>query len=444
MLPESDSDPATRPLGWISATNLVIASMIGAGIFSSSGYLSGWLHSGTILIWAWLVGGLLALAGALSYGELGAMMPRAGGEYVYLRRSYGPVVGFLSGFVTFVAGFAAPAAGVALVLGAHVEKLAPSLPPWTSALGVIAVLTVAHGYGLRLGARVNDVATGLKVAFMVTFIVAGFAVTPTAAPVTEVPASPGLASTSFARALVLVAFAYTGWNAAAYVGGEISRPRRNLPRALICGTGLVTVIYVALNLVFLRAANPEEMAGLADVGAFAALRLFGDDVGALFTAGIILVLLSAISAFIMAGPRVALAMAREREVPRLFARVNDRGSPTPAVILLGAVAALMVLVVDDPEGILVFVGLLLTLSTGLAVFAVIVLRRRAPAEARPFRVPGYPLVPLLFVLLSAWIVAYGLVQPEGWRPAVASLATIALGLILRPLVRQRGREGLMP
>ena len=223
-----------RPLGPGTGTGVVVASMVGAGIFTTSGLLAESVGDETVLLAAWAIGGALALAGALSYAELGGMMPQAGGEYVYIRRVYGATMGFLSGFVSLVAGFAAPIGGVCLVLGHYLGAVVPILPERVSATAVVIILTAAHARGVHFGARVNNAATLFKIGLVLLFIIAGFLV-PAAATPGSAPAasSPGFLSGAFATALVLVAFAYTGWNAAAYIGGEIRDPGRNLPKALI-------------------------------------------------------------------------------------------------------------------------------------------------------------------------------------------------------------------
>ena len=422
-----------RPLGFLTATSLVVGAMIGAGIFTTTGLLAASLGDERLILLAWLLGGLLALAGALAYGELGAMMPEAGGDYAYLTEIYGPCVGFVCGFVTVVAGFAAPVGGVALALGAYVQALAPAAAPPVTATLVVAALTMAHAWGVRAGARVNDGAAVLKLAVVIVFIVAGLLVPATAEPLPAPPA-PSLGSGAFAAALVLIAFAYTGWNAAAYIGGEIRDPERLLPRALLVGTAIVTVLYLALNVVYFRAAAPASLAGVEHVGDVAARRLFGPAIATAFDVGIVLVLLSTVSAFAMAGPRVTLAMARRGELPALLAHENARGAPSAAVVLQG-VLALPFVWVSGLRQTLEYVGVMLTLAAALAVFGVIVLRRRAPERPRPYRVPGYPLTPLAFVALSLWMIVFA--ARDSPAPVLWSAVTVAAGLLLRGVLRRR-------
>lgn len=427
------SGSAARRLGLASSVSVVVASMIGAGIFTTTGMLATSLTTPGSLLLVWAVGGALALSAALSYGELGGMMPAPGAEVHYLRRIFGPWVGFQAGFVTFFAGFAVPVAAVASALGDHTEALF-GLDARVGAVLAIATVTAIHGYGVQLGARVNDITCVIKLLIIAAFVIAGLIVTPAASPVEVAESPPDVAP--FAHGLVFVAFAYTGWNAAAYLGGEIKDPGRLLPRALLIGTGLVTALYLLCNVVFLRAGSPVELAGVSAVGQFAADRLFGPRLGQVFSGLIALLLLSTLSSFVMAGPRVAVSMAEDGEVPGLLARRNHRGAPTSAAILLG-LCSLVFLFTASFEWLLGYVGVLLTLSAGLAVLGLLILRRRSPDAARPFRVPLYPWLPIAFLLLSLWMLIEA--AKAGRSTAVGAGVTLAAGAVLRPILR-RGRS----
>lgn len=425
------STDAHRPLGGASGTALVIASMIGAGIFTTTGTLATTLPSTGALLAVWTMGGALALAAAMSFGELGAMMPGPGAEVHYLRRVFGPTVGFLAGWVTLLAGFAVPIAAVASTLGQHMHELF-GIDARLGATLAIALVAAIHGHGVRFGARFNDVTCAVKLLVILTFIGAGL-IAPDRSAVTAGAAQP-IDAGAFAHGLVLVAFAYTGWNAAAYVGGEIRDPGRLLPRALIAGTGLVTLLYLLCNAVFLRAATPQEMAGVQAIGQYAAERLFGTHIAAVFSSLIAVLLLSTLSSFAMAGPRVAVSMAEDGELPALFATRNARGAPLAAAALL-ALCSIGFLWSASFEWLLEYVGFLLTLSAGLAVAGLLVLRRRAPDAPRPYRVPLYPVLPIAFVLLSAWMIVQA--ASAGWSALIGGGVTLVLGAALRPLLRQR-------
>lgn len=422
-----------RILGLPTATGVVIASMVGTGIFSAPGFVALQLDENMILL-AWIIGGVTALAGALSYGELGAMMPAAGGDFLYVRRAFGPIIGYLAGFVTFVAGFAVPIAAVSLNLGGYLGQLVP-IPPMVTATVVIVFLSAIHSRGVRSGARVNDVAAGLKVMLFAVLIVAGFGAAPTAAAASDREVA-GVFSAVFGNALITIAFAYTGWNAAAYLAGELRRPEKTLPRALVFGTVGVAALYLLINLVYLRAASPAEMAGSETVGAMAAERLFGESIGRVMTAGIVLLLFSTASAFVMAGPRVVLGMAERGEVPNGLGVRNERGAPGAAVFLQGGIALIFVFISGLRE-MLELVGFLLGIFASLAVIGLMVLRRREPHAERPFRVPLYPLTPMVFLVLSAAMV----IASISVEKALYGIAILVVAVICRVVAKPKSPGG---
>ena len=431
-----------RVLGVGSATALVIAAMVGAGIFTTTGQIAPALGSGRMLLLAWLVSGLLALMGALCYAELGAALPEAGGEYAYCQRAYGATVGFLTGIVSTFVGFAVSIAGIAIPIGDQLAQLAPWIEPRIGGCAAVVLLACVHGYGVREGARFNDVATLLKVVLMLAFVAWGLLATPTAGPppASEQSVEVGLFSAPFASSLITLAFAFLGWNMACYLGGEVREPGRSLPRALLLGTAFVTALYLLVNLVFLRAARPHEMLDadgekLSSVGAFAAQRLFGEGAATGFTLLILLLLLSTLSAMTMGGARLIYAMARRKELPRSFEVLNRRGAPV-AALALQAVLSIAVVWYGELGQIYTYIGVLVTLSAALTSVAVIVLRRREPELARPFRVPLYPLPPLAFAALASWMIFSALRYTP--MSVAVSAATLLAALALRPLLRRRG------
>jgi basic amino acid/polyamine antiporter, APA family len=411
-------------MGVGGGASLVVASMIGAGIFGTSGHLAGMLGSAEDLLLAWGIGGFLALCAALCFGELGAAMPEAGAEYRYVRRLFGARAGFLCGFCSFVAGFCAPIAGVGLILGAYLEALGL---PGTARTGAAVVIVGAAGLqllGLRWSAGLNATLALLKLLLVAGFVLAAFLVPAAAAePVTRGSATPGLFSGAFASALVFVAFAYTGWNAAAYLAGEMKAPERSLPRSLILGTSLVTLLYLGVNLAFLRAASIEEMAGVTEIGHLAATRLFGDAAGRWFSSGVAALLASTVLAFSIAGPRIPLAMAEEGQMPKRFARRDGRGVPRAAVALQTLIALAMLM--GEPDEILIYVGMTLSIFAGLAVAGLFVLRRRG--ESGGFRCPLHPLPALAFLGLSAGMVVFSATNEPVSAVATLLTLTVALG-----------------
>jgi len=449
--------PPRRQLGFSITAAIVVANMIGTGVFTSTGLQARALHDPPTILLAWAVGGLLALCGAATYAELGSMMPKAGGEYVYLREAYHPAVGFMSGWVSLTAGFSAPIAVSALAFSSYLARLVPAVASdatWLAlsldlgghhvfavalgvqqaiAIGLIVVITALHSFDAKLGGWVQAGFTAAKVMLIVGFIACGLLVGH--GDWHNLHSQHGglanAATGSFALALMYVSFSYSGWNAAAYVAGEVVRPDRTLPRALLASTGAVMALYVLLNLVFLYAVPSDTLAGaggsgpIIEVGDAAARRLFGDRAGQLVTSVIALALVSAVSAMVMAGPRVYAAMAADRALPRQLGFHSRRGVPTVAVVVQGALGVLFVVVGDLGE-LVRFVGFTLALFAALTVGALFVLRRRGLRA--PYRTFGYPVTPLLFIALSGWIACAQLAEHP--TESLVVVAVLAVGGVL--------------
>ncbi len=431
-----------RGIGLKSAIALVIANIIGAGIFTSTGFQAGALgHPGYIFM-LWVVGGLLAFCGALCYAELGAAMPRAGGEYVYLRETYGPAVGFLSAFISLFAGFAAPIASALKSLVRYLTFFFPALASDPVVFGFINVndwlaigfawtLVAIHLRGVKGGVRFNDYITLVKLfgILLIVFIAAAFG-KGQLSNLVHVSRSYDMMNLSdklgaFANSLIFVMFCYSGWNASAYVAGEIKDPRKNLPRSLILGTGIVVVLYLALNAVYFYGANVDELANRIEVGLVAARNLFGSGGVTLVTTVLSISLLASASAMTIAGPRVYYALGRDFPVFHLFARTDaSTGAPTASLLLQGVVTSVMILS-GRVDQIQQYVGFTLTLFSSIAISCVIVLRIRRPSMERPFRVWAYPLAPVLFLAISIWTLVWNF---RG-RPveSILSLLTVLAG-----------------
>jgi len=443
-----------RRVGLVSAGCVIVANMVGAGIFTTSGFIMQMLGSAWWLLACWLLGGLIALAGALSYGELGARLPRAGGEYVYLRESFGPLWAFLSGWISLVVGFSAPIAASAVAAAGYLLQAWPGAPrePWLVAgglvislenllaLGFVAAFTLLHTRRLGIGLSVQNSLTLFKVLVLLVLILAGLWLWPAAADWTQLsfsgPLAPGAGAV--ATALVFVSFAYSGFNAAAYLGGEITKPSRNLPRALLLGTGLVALLYMLLNLAYLAALGPEGMPGVKEIGAVAAKALLGPWAGRALSVAISICLLSGLGAMILAGPRVYYAMSRDGLLLGALGRIDARsGVPSNAVRLQAVIAAVMVLSASF-DALLFYIGFTLSLFAALSVAALFILRRRDPCPP-PFKVPGYPFTPLLFIAANLAMVVFSLAD-NPWR-GVPSAVTLAAGLLLYWLFRRRRAGG---
>jgi APA family basic amino acid/polyamine antiporter len=433
-------------VGLFSATILVIANMVGTGIFTTSGYIIGELGTARSLLLCWVFGGLFALCGALCYGELGARFPRAGGEYVFLRESFGKPMGFLSGWTSLIVGFSAPIAAAAIafatytlhafsvqggpeitisILGYHT-----TLFSWTKLLAVsmILIFSVVHYCSLMMGARIQNALTTFKIILILVFIIAGFLIGKGSIQ-HFVPTGPSgnTSFSSFAVSLIFVSFAYSGWNAAAYLGNEIDNPQRNIPISLVGGTMIVIFLYILLNCVYIYALPQEDMQNVLEVGARSAVFLFGDHISHCFSAAVALGILSVLSAMIMTGPRVYYAMAKDGIFFSQFARLSrNQCTPASSIALQAGIAILMVLT-STFNALLIYIGFTLAIFAMLTVLGMMRLRSRYPDDVLGYKTIGYPLTPLLFILGNLWIIIFSIQrQPMN---AMFGLVTIATGLL---------------
>ncbi|HJL19695.1 MAG TPA: amino acid permease [Sandaracinaceae bacterium LLY-WYZ-13_1] len=431
-------DGADRHMGLRTATFLVVASMIGTGVFTTSGLLLEDLRSAPAVLLAWAVGGLLALTGALSYAELVAAMPSNGGEYHLLGAVFHPALGFASGVVSFVVGFSAPIAASALAFGSYAHGIWSALPATPTAVALVVGMCAIHGFRVRTGDRVQDALTAFKVLLVLGFIGAGAAfLVPERLVAAEQPLFDATVSPSFAVALIYVSFSFSGWNAATYVAGEVKHPARTLPMALAIGTALVTALYLGINLVFLGGAPADALAGEVEVGHVAAVHLFGRPAGTILGAIIALGLVSTVGALVVTGTRVLEAMGRDHGPLALLARRAVGGGPFVAVGLQGIVALAMVLSATF-DALLAYIGFTLSVFAALTVLGVLVMRWRAPDLERPYRTWGYPVTPLLFVGLMVWMIARSVAEEP--VVAAAGAATIGLALGFWVVVRRAASE----
>jgi len=425
-----------RVLGFYTAFAVVVASMVGTGVFTTLGLQAVDIGDGVALLTLWLLGGIIALCGALSYGELAAALPRSGGEYHFLGRIYHPVVGVVAGWVSVTVGFCAPIALAAMALGRYAATFLP-VAPGVTATAAILIVTAFHAFSVGVGKHFQVITTGFKVVVIVLFCVVGLAA-PTRGDVSFGPAAVSLDdifSPAFAVSLIYVSYAFSGWNAATYFTGEVQRPERVVPRALLYGTGLVTLFYLLLNLVFLKTVPMAELSGKVEIGALSATSILGEGGGALMSAMLCLLLLSTISAMVLAGPRVLQVIGEDLPALRPLAARTGGGVPLRAILLQQGLALALV-ATGSFEGVLSYAGFTLTLFTLLTVFGVIVLRYSVPELPRPYRAWGYPFTPALFVVVNA--ITLGIVLQERPFAAAAAGVTVAIGLAFG-LVRYRHR-----
>lgn len=422
---------APRSVGLAACAALVVANMVGTGIFTSLGFQVGEIPSRPAIMALWTLGGILALCGALCYAELSAATTRSGGEYHFLGQIYHPSLGFMAGVVSLVVGFAAPVALSAMAFGSYLHGVFPGVSPIAASMAVVIIVTLFHLRDLRLSSIFQILFTVLKIGLVLSLIAALFAAPGTASAAAE-PWSSYLLTAPFAISLMFTLYAYSGWNAATYILGEVRTPARIIPAALTAGTLLVMALYLGLNAAFLHVAPTALLAGQLNVAQVAAESVFGANGGRLVAAVIALGLISAISAMIWAGPRVAMVIGED--YPRTFGWLQVRtasGIPAAAVLAQSALT-LVLLLTSTFEQVLVYTQFALLACSFLAVLGVIVYRVKHPEIPRPFRVPLYPLTPLLFLAISAFAMIYtATVKPI---EALCGALTLVAGLGIYRLV----------
>ena len=413
-----------------TAISLVVANMIGTGVFTSLGYQVLGIQSYFALLGLWIVGGLIALCGALCYGELAAAMPRSGGEYHYLSKIYHPSIGFLSGWVSATVGFAAPTALAAMALGKYASSVLPALNDQYLAVGVVISVAIIHSISIKAGSYFQMLFTSLKVVLIVFFIGAAFFITPSAQqqsvawfPVVSADID-ALFSPAFAVSLIYVSYAYSGWNAAVYMTGEIENPQKNLPRALLTGTALVTVLYVLLNYAFLKVAPLTALAGKPEVGYVAASFIFGSTGGNLMGLTIALLLISTVSAMVFAGPRVVQTMGEDLYALRFLAKKNERNIPLNG-IWFQTILTVILIVTSSFEAVLTYSGFVLSLFTFFTVLGLFILRWKNPDLPRPYKTWGYPVTPIIFLSLTVWTLWF--IFRDKTTESLYGLGTVLLG-----------------
>lgn len=426
-----------------TAACVLVSNVIGGGIFTTTGFMARDLGDARAILLVWAAGALLAIAGALCYSELGAALPQVGGDYIYLRRAYGPLLGFLSGWASFTVGFSAAIAAGSVGFAAYARQLfSPGGEAgWTGpaiALALLWALTMVHVAGIGLGGLLQRLLTVSKVG-AILLLIAGAALFGRGSwqhfAQAEAGGAPGAGA--IVVALIFVMYAYSGWNAAGYIAGEIVDPGRALPRAMVWGVLVVGGLYLLLNVVYLYALPLRALAEdpVLPVAEKAAVALFGPGAARLLAAMLCVSIAAAVSAMVWAGPRVYDVMARDGYLPRfLVSAAGAAATPTRAILLQSVWASVLILS-GTFEQLVVYGGLVLTVFSALTVSAVIVLRWREPSLPRPFRVPLYPVPPVLFLLAALLIVGYGLVERPG--EAAVALLTLLAGapFYFRSLVR---------
>jgi APA family basic amino acid/polyamine antiporter len=434
-----------RRLGLFPVTNIVVANMIGAGIFTTSGLLMADLKDPALMLWLWLVGGLVAFTGAMCYGEIGASIPKAGGEYAILSTLYSPRLGFLSGWVSFVVGFSAPIAASSIGFSEYLFRAVPQIFE-ISFLGVAAmkklysiiiilIFTGIHLRGIDFGARIQNYLTLLKVVLVVGLILFGFAWgSGDMSHLKSTVEPPGLHVSwkTIGLSLMWIMFAFSGWNASVYIGSEIKKPERNIPLSLLVGTGLVMLLYLLINLLFIYAIPPKEMEGVISIGGLAIGKLFGADYEALFSLLVAFALFSSISAFIILGPRVYFAMSADGHFFKFASRIHSKYQVPAYSIVFQAIISIVIILSGTFDQILTYMGFSLGIFPIITVFGLFKLRKKGLSK---LKLPGYPVTPILYILSGVVMLVLSFME----RPVESSIA-IATILVGFPAYYLFGRQ----
>ena len=450
--------PLLRQLGVVSAAALVVSNMIGTGIFTTTGFLAGDLGQASMVLVIWVIGAVCALAGALCYSELGVNFPSSGGEYVYLTRAFGPTWGFMTGWISFFAGFSAPIAAAALAFSDYLGYFFPAAKQENAiykigsgtfaielggaqlvACSLIGLFTLANFFGIQRVARLQNVLTATKVLVLVAFIFLGLLAGTGSwdhfsQPATRTSDNPLAAQ--FAISLFFIYVSYSGWNAATYVAEELRQPSRTLPIALAVGTALVAILYVGLNIVFIYATPLENMKGQIAIGSLAASHLFGPGIAGIFSALMAVSLMSTVNAMVTIGPRVYYAMAKNGAFFSAAARVSRRWHTPVFAIACQGVCAMLITATPFPD-LLLYIGFTLNFSAVMSVISLLVFRRRSGWQELKVVSFAWPLIPAIFILVGVWMIIFGMtLKPAVSLAAVLTVTTGALvyHFLIRPKV----------
>lgn len=422
-----------QKLGLFTATNVVVANMVGTGVFTSLGFQAAGLQTGSSIMLLWLLGGLMALAGAFCYAETGSALPRSGGEYVYLSNMIHPAVGFAAGWVSITVGFAAPVAAACIAFGKYLHNLQPQINETLAGTGILLFLTIIQSLSLRLSGRVQDLTTSLKLLVMAIFISAGFLIKDRGNFDFSLSENffYDISGSAFTTSFFFVTLAYSGWNSAAYFASDLEKPKSQLPKALVAGTLLVALLYCCINYVFMRSTMPAEMSGpegpVVEIAAVSATHIFNPVTGSLMGGIIAVLLISTINAMVLAGPRVTMAMGQDHRVFSFFAHTGKNNVPARAILTQSAISTFFILTASFSQ-VIIYISFTLNLFTFLTVLAGLVHRVRGRLPADSFRAPLFPLCHLVFLSISGWLLLYGFQARP--KESIYGLITAAAGALV--------------
>lgn len=420
-----------------TGVSVVVANMVGTGVFTSLGFQLLGIQSFFVLMMLWFVGGLTALCGALTYAELGANLPRSGGEYNFLGRLYHPCAGFISGWVSATVGFAAPVALASMTFGAYLSAVFPELPRTGSAVCLVVLLTAVHCLSHSTSSKVQQIFTALKVLLVLLFCLVLLVWGNAPQEINLMPQAGDetlLFGGAFAVSLIYVNYAYTGWNAVTYVTSELEDPQRNLPIVLLVGTCTVMVLYLLLNFTFLSSAPINILEGKLEIGVIAAEHALGGNAGKIMGGVLALLLISTVSAMTMAGPRVLQVIGEDFSLFSKLSHVNSSGIPTTAIVFQ-CLLALTFIISATFESVLIFSSFVLGINTLFSVIGVFLLRYKKLNVEGAYRTFGYPVVPLIYLGVTLWTLIYVLIsRPQ--EGLIGLLMILAGGLIYAVAVKK--------
>lgn len=416
-----------------TATAIVVANMIGSGIFITTGIVAGQVPGPGWVLLCWIIGGIIAIAGALCYAELSTRMPEVGGEYVYLKKLYHPALGFLTGWTSLIVGFSAPIAGAALSFAEYIfaginipfsEGIV--VPKKIIAIFIILIFTIVHYLGVRIGSKVQNLLTGLKIVIVIGLASIGLAIGSGTGAIMTFNVNGSFNAVSFGTAIMLVMFSYSGWNASSYIAGELKNPKKNLPLSLLGGTMIVMILYLAINVFILHALPYSELKGTIPVVEAASVKAYGEWMGKVLSLLVGLALLSSLSAFVMIGPRVYYAMAQDRLFFPFAASVHPHYHvPGRSIVIQGFIAIGMVLI-STIEQLLAYIVFALNIFPWLAVAGLFIARKKHIGEETAVKVKPYPLVPIVFLTASFMLMIFMYIG----RPieSTAAVITVIFGI----------------
>lgn len=412
-----------QKIGWKTAAALVISSMIGTGVFTSLGFQVAELQNTWSIVLIWGLGGVFALIGAFTYAELGTNFDESGGDYIFLSKLIHPLVGYVYAWISLTVGFTAPIAISVMAMKSYLSPINPSLFNDGFGVAVILILAAIHSVSIGQSGRFHNVSTAVKIGFILILIILGFAYAPVQENAIDLSSTwqdeiwlPG-----FAVSLLYVTYAYTGWNAAAYIVDEIKDVRRNLPKALIIGTAFVTLLFVLVQVVLLKHASVDQLSGKVEVAFVAFQNLLGTEGGRWVSYLIAIQLIATVSGYLWIGSRVTFAMAKDHSLWRGIACKNKNGIPVRALWLQAAISIVLTLT-GTFEEVLLYASFVLQLMGTLTVASVFWLKGRKGAYKSPFK----PVLQILFVLFSVWILGYMLIERP--KESAIGLVFVATGV----------------